>query len=262
MNMPQMALSGLGEPWLFKELGDVHWGMITDFLRVPSREIADEAGERLYSTFTRILLEVEPSLRGFRENDPLVIDSSLERHGASVFFARHRVAAPGSERGAEARATTMSTFARHGERGRNTSLVKGSPPIPDPDRLPSLPAMPPFGVEYRQRRAEEPEGELFACDYEILPPHDINGVGLLYFAAYPSIFDLCLERAEGRGFLLGHSTVSKDLCYFANSEPDEPLRFRLHAREEADGAVRHLASLYRGGDGKRMAEVRSVKRRA
>ena len=33
INMPQMALTGLGESWLFKELGDIHWAMITHFLR-------------------------------------------------------------------------------------------------------------------------------------------------------------------------------------------------------------------------------------
>jgi probable biosynthetic protein (TIGR04098 family) len=257
INMPQMALTGLGEAWLFKELGDVHWAMITHFLRTTSAAIADAQGDRLYATFTRILLLVEPSLRGFRENDLLEIDSTLERHGTGFFFGRHGLAA-GSGRG-EAR--TMSTFAKYGERGKNTSLMKGTPILPDPDAIPSLAEMPEFGVEYRARRAQEPEQNLYECDYKILPPHDINGVGLLYFAAYPSVFDLCLERSEGEGFLLSHSTVSKDIFYFANSEPTETLRFRLHSRGEENGLIRHTASLYRTSDGKRMAEVSSAKRR-
>ena len=29
LNMPQMALGGLSESWLFKELGDIHWRLIT-----------------------------------------------------------------------------------------------------------------------------------------------------------------------------------------------------------------------------------------
>lgn len=155
----------------------------------------------------------------------------------------------------------MSTFAKYGERGNNTSLVKGSPSMPNPDAVPSLDELPAFGLEYRQRRSAESPASQFECDYEILPPHDINGVGLLYFAAYPTIFDLCLERHEGRGFLIGHSTVSKDICYYANSEPTETLRFRLHAREEGDGLVRHTASLSRTSDGRRISEVISLKRR-
>lgn len=258
LNMPQMALSGLGESWLFKELGDIHWAMICRFLQSASAAIADDAGARLYATFTRILLEVDPSLRGFAENDRIEIASGLDRYGAGFFFGRHDVIGPR----ATARAQTMSTFAKYGERGRNTSLMKGTPVIPDPGAIPALPEFPAFGADYRTRRAADPGPVLFETTYEILPPHDINGVGLLYFAAYPTVFDLCLERAEGKGFLAAHSTAMKDICYFANSEPDETLVFRLHARaEEAGGLVRHVATLSRQSDGVRMAEATSLKRR-
>ncbi len=150
-------------------------------------------------------------------------------------------------------------FAKYGERGENTSLIKGSPILPDAAALPSLAALPAFGAEYRARRAAEPAAVIFESEYEILPTHDINGVGLLYFAAYPTVFDLCLERAEGKGFLIGHSTVSKDILYFANSEPTETLLFRLHAREQDGDVLSHTASLSRKSDGKRMSEVVSVK---
>lgn len=258
LNMPQMALTGLGEPWLFKEVGDIHWAMITAFLKSPSSAIKDEMGDRLYATFTRFQIEVTPSLRGFRENDTFEIASSLERFGASMFFGTHDV----TSANASCRARTMSTFAKYGERGANTSLIKGAPLIDTPDRLPSLDRFPEFGTEYRARRAQDPAETLFECEYEILPPHDINGVGLLYFASYPSVFDLCLEQLEGKGFLLGHSTVSKDLLYYANSEPTETLIFKLHAREDDGNLVRHTASLSRESDGKRMAEVVSVKQRS
>lgn len=257
INMPQMALSGLSEPWLFKEIGDLHWQMITEFLQSPSSAIQDEAGERLYATFTRLTLDVTPALVAVNENDMLRADSRLERYGASFFFGTHEFAAPG----ATCHARTMSTFAKHGERGKNTSLVKGAPILPDPEAVPSLDAFPEFGVEYRSRRAAEPGKAIFECDYEILPPHDINGVGLLYFAAYPTVFDLCLEQAEGKGFLMSHSTAGKDICYYANSEPDEVLTFRLYSKEiEADGTVVHHAALFRASDGVRMAEVISRKR--
>lgn len=258
INMPQMALSGLSEAWLFKELGDLHWQMITEFLQSPSSAISDDTGDRLYATFTRILLDVDPSLRGFRENDPLTIDAQLDRYGASIFFGTH-TASTGT---ATARAQTMSTFAKYGERGSNTSLIKGSPTMPRPDAIPALPQIPEFGRDYRARRALTQGDSLFECDYDILAPHDINGVGLLYFAAYPLIFDLCIARHEGPAFLLTHSTVRKDICYYANTEPDETLVFRLQARQEpSEGLIRHLATLSRKSDGVRIAEVESIKRR-
>lgn len=257
LEMPQMALTGLSESWLFKELGDMHWAMICAFLRRPSATISDETGARLYATFTRIRLEVPSTLRGFAENTPLAIDSHLNRHGGSFFFGTHEVT------GAEglARAHTMSTFAKYGERGNNTSLMKGTPVLPDPQAVPPLDAFPDFGVQYRDQRANPPAGARFECEYEILPTHDINGVGLLYFAAYPTIVDLCLEQAEGKGFLMGHSTIAKDVFYFANSEPDETLLFRIHDRvEEADGTLEHRVTLSRKSDDVRMAEVISRKR--
>lgn len=257
LNMPQMALSGLSESWLFKELGDVHWTMITDFLRSPSAAIADETGARLYATFTRIKLLADPVLLAFDENDVLTVDSTLQRYGASFFFADHEV----SGGDALCRVRTMSTFAKYGERGANTSLIKGAPVLPAPDEIASLPDFPEFGVEYRQRRAEGQDRSLWECDYEILPSHDINGIGLLYFAAYPSIFDLCIERHEGKGFLIDYSTVEKDVFYFANSDPEETLIFRLHERELDGDRVRHVGSLARKSDGKRMAEIASLKRR-
>lgn len=256
LGMPQMALSGLSESWLFKEAGDVHWAMISAFLGSPTSGITDDLGDRLYATFTRISLRVDPDLGSFKENADLGIASRLERFGAGFFFGTHDIVS------GEARGTvrTMSTFAKYGERGKNTSLIKGSPALHHPERIAPMPAFPDFGTEYRERRAAEAADVMFECEYEILAPHDINGVGLLYFAAYPTIFDLCIERFEGRGFLLSHSTVSKDVLYFANSDPTETLVFRLHARSVTDGLVTHNATLSRKSDGQRMCELVGVKR--
>lgn len=256
LNMPQMALSGLSESWLFKELGDIHWEMICNFLQTPSSAIADEAGDRLYATFTRLCLEVEPNLQGFKENQTLDLTSKLSRFGSSFFFGDHALNASGHGGAtAQCRARTMSTFSKYGERGSNTSLIKGTPSLPQPDALPSLADFPEFGQAYRQRRSEVPETVLFECPYEILPSHDINGVGLLYFAAYPTIFDLCIEQYEGKGFLLNASTTLKDVLYYANSEPTETLRFCLHSQTQKGNRKRYHCSLYRSSDGKRMAEA-------
>lgn len=257
LGMPQMALSGLSESWLFKEVGDVHWAMISAFLGSPTSGITDDLGDRLYATFTRFQLSLDPALSAFKENALLNIESRLERFGAGFYFGTHDIES-GNVRG---RVRTMSTFAKYGERGKNTSLMKGSPALQHPEHIAALDAFPDFGTEYRNRRAADPAEAIFETEYEILPPHDINGVGLLYFAAYPTIFDLCIDRYEGCGFLLGHTTASKDVLYFANSEPTETLVFRLHARDLQDGLVRHVATLSRKSDGQRMCELISLKRK-
>lgn len=256
LNMPQMALAGLSESWLFKELGDIHWEMICNFLQTPSSAITDDTGDRLYATFTRLRLEVEPHLRAFKENQTLDLQSQLSRFGSSFFFGDHTLLASGQGGApAQCKARTMSTFSKYGERGSNTSLIKGTPTLSQPELLPSLADFPEFGQAYRTRRAAPSETVLFECPYDILPSHDINGVGLLYFAAYPTIFDLCLEQYEGKGFLLEASTVLKDVLYYANSEPTETLRFCLHETEQTGSEKRYHCSLYRSSDGKRMAEA-------
>ncbi|MGL4278792.1 MAG: phosphopantetheine-binding protein, partial [Albidovulum sp.] len=131
LGMPQMALSGLSESWLFKEVGDVHWAMISAFLGSPTSGITDDLGDRLYATFTRIQLSLDPMLSAFKENALLNIDSRLERFGAGFYFGTHDIVS------GEARGTvrTMSTFAKYGERGKNTSLIKGAPTLHEPDRV-------------------------------------------------------------------------------------------------------------------------------
>lgn len=251
IGMPQMALSGLGEPWLFKEVGDMHWSMLGCFLGRESSRIADSAGNRLYATFARVRIEVGGTLRSFTENEAINLTGQLSRFGANVFFSDQLL----SGMGTQVRINAMSSFAMHAAAGDNTSLMRGNPPIPDPDALPSLDALPPFAIEYKTERENDDDRIIFQTDYEIMPPHDINGVGLIYFAAYPSIFDICVERYEGKGFLTSNSVEYRDVCYLSNARPDEILTVILHDRQEEGGTITHKGSIYRSSDMKRMAVI-------
>ncbi len=256
INQPQMAMRGLGESWLMKEIGDIHWSTLTRDLKSSSSALSDSSGARLYATFTRVSWRASHPLVEFRESEPLVLESHLSRHGAAMFFSHLH------GRGAVATldVDVMSSFAKYGEAGVNTSLLKGQPVIPDDSGARVLDGLPEFASEYRALRASDPGPSLFECDYELLPPHDINGVGLLYFAAYPMIMELCLMRHAGRAAVADWSLVERDICYFANADPTEVLRFRLHHLEEVDGVMRYTASLARTSDGKIMALSRAAKR--
>jgi probable biosynthetic protein (TIGR04098 family) len=257
LNMPQMALGGLSESWLFKEIGDLHWSLITTGLHTPSSRLADASGNRLYATFTRFQLSSTAPLAAYRENERITIEGKASRYGAGMFFSNVTVA--GDARSARAR--VMSSFSRYGEAGANTSLLKGQPEIPDTCDIPCLADLPEFAQDYRARRAQQLAAPLFECEYDIIAPHDINGVGLLYFAAYPIINDICATRYAGRAFATASSTRDRDVFYFANSDPDETLLFRLHRWEASDGAVTMEASLSRKSDGAPMAYVLTSKER-
>jgi probable biosynthetic protein (TIGR04098 family) len=247
VNMPQMAMEGLSESWLLKELGDMHWSMITRGLGSPSSELRDGNGNRLYATFTRIDYAFGGPLNAIAENTNLDLRGTIARFGAGTFvsdIAIGHVDAPGEAR-------LMSNFSRRGETG-NASLSKGQPAIPPDCPIPDGPP-PNFMREYRDRREATAPPALFETEYEIIPFHDINGVGLLYFASYPVISDICSLRYAAD--FAARSTISRDICYFANADTGDALVFRIHKWQRSGAALDIETSLSRKSDGRLMAHV-------
>jgi probable biosynthetic protein (TIGR04098 family) len=257
VNMPQMALGGLSELWLFKELGDIHWSLITHGLQTPSSRLKDAGGHRLYATFTRFQLSSNAGLAAYAENETLTIDAEMSRYGAGIFFSDATIRGDGRS----ARARIMSSFSKYGEAGANTSLLKGQPEIPADCEIPALAEFPEFGQEYRTRRAQPLAPAIFECRYEIIPTHDINGVGLLYFAAYPIINDICAMRHAGRGLATDFSTQRRDVFYFANCDPDETLTYRIHRWSAEGDRIEMEESISRTSDGVLMAYAMTDKER-
>lgn len=251
LNMPQMALGGLSESWLFKELGDLHWSMITSGLGVSSSALCDGNGSRLYATFTRLRIEATCPLLAFVENEDVSLHGAIERFGAGMFFSTISLQGPAKA----IRASAMSSFTKRGASNGNTSLLKGQAVIPPGCRIRELQAMPEIGDGYRLRRKSTPAPALFETEYEFIPYHDINGVGLLYFAAYPTISDICELRYMGLGnqWALTASSVSRDIFYFANSDIHDRLIYRVHSRKDRPGEIEIESSLSRASDGTLMA---------
>ena len=255
--MPQMSQSGLSEAWLFKELGDIHWELITRGLKRPSSELKDAAGDRLYATFTRFQLSSSAPMAAYRENETIAIDARIARFGAGMFF--NEATMQGTGKAATLR--IMSSFSKFGDAGANTSLLKGQPDIPADCAIPALAELPGFARDYREQRAGTLASPLFETEYEIVPVHDINGVGLLYFAAYPMIDDICAARHVGRADFARLSTAARDVFYFANCDADDSVIYRLHGFEQADDHVALEASLSRKSDGALMARIVTRKSR-
>jgi probable biosynthetic protein (TIGR04098 family) len=251
LNMPQMAIGGLSESWLFKELGDIHWNILAKALGQPTRLISDSAGDRIYATFTRIQLRSSCALGSYKENEHIDIVSGMSRHGAGLYLSE--AVANGAMGSIQAR--LMSSFSKFGATGSNTSLFKGLPELPPDCGIPALPDVPEFARDYQGRRAETLAPPIFECEYEIMPSHDINGVGLLYFAAYPMIDDICAARYGGRRYATGLSTRYRDIFYFGNSDADDKLIYRLHRRAGDDDSVEIESSISRKSDGSLMARI-------
>jgi len=257
LNMPQMALGGLSEHWLFKELGDMHWGMLTKAFACPSHLLRDDEGQRIYATFTRIRLESTCPIADFEENEPLDLEISMSRHGAGMFFGDAAV----NGRSGSIQAKLMSSFSKFGQGSSNMNLLKGLPTIPSDFPIPAVSGFPAFGQDYRARRAQVLSSAIFECEYELIPAYDINGVGLLYFAAYPIINDICAARHGGRSVMTDFSTVRRDVFYFGNSDPNETLLYRLHEWHADDDSIDMAASICRKSDRNVIAHVLTGKMR-
>lgn len=253
LEMPQMAIGGLSESWLFKELGDLHWSLISRALNTRSSAISDGVGDRLYATFVRVRIAAGRPLSSFTENESLDIEARIARYGAGVFISQ--AAAIGAE--TTITADIVSSFSKRGEASGNSRLLKGQPIIPPGCTIPELERSPDFLIGHRERRNALPTESLFVCDYTPQPYHDLNGVGLLYFAAYPIISDLCALRYADRGnrWAVETSTLSRDVCYFGNCDLDDRILYRLHRFEESDGALVVENTLWRASDGALMAHV-------
>jgi len=253
LGMPQMAMGGLSEAWLLRTLGDVHWRLIGAGLGTHPSAIADGLGNRLYPAFSRIRYAASAPLARFEEGESLRLAASLSRHGGSIFLSTARI---GGEGGRTIEAELMSTFSYRATAGRNADLQRGQPVLPPGCPIPAHQAMPAFAEGYRERRrrSTEPRPVLADAKYELLPQHDINGVGLLYFAAYPAIADICEMRASGRGaaWALEASPVARDICFFANADIDHRLEWRLHGNAPDGGGAE--ASIVRD-DGVVMADL-------
>jgi probable biosynthetic protein (TIGR04098 family) len=243
INMPQMAMGGLSESWLFKELGDMHWQMLTDGLQSPSSALCDGSGNRLYATFTRISVAIA-ALSSYQENGLFILTGEISRFGGGMFFSEIDVTS--------GRAQLMSSFSKRGENGSNVALLKEQPKIPPNCKIAEHSSLPPICEEYRAVRAADLPDSIFSCDYEIVPQHDVNGVGLLYFAAYPIISDICESRFASPK---NSSTIKRDVFYFSNCDPDETLVFRLHRRNSSNSILESETSLSRKSDGVLMSRI-------
>ena len=264
LNMPQMAQGGLSESWLMKEAGDMHWRAIAKGLNTPSDNITDTRDERLYATFVRIRWQSSAALSDFVENEHIDIDLNLSRWGKGFYSGQFNLNSEDKNVGVEMLTSFVS------REGGNEGLQKGEPTQAPDAWVNSLKDRPTFMDECRDMRKDEPkthttlgydfplntDKEIFTWERKLNPYTDLNGVNLLYFAAYPPILDTGeWNYAQGGDLGLDTSLVGRDIFYFANCSPGDTMIYRLRYFEVQDGHIYSFADLYRKSDQTRMCRV-------
>ncbi len=265
IRMPQMANGALSESWLLKYLGDKHWLLLSEGFNKKSSEFKDNSGNRLYATFVRINYSTS-SLNNFKENETINFNSKIEGFGSSTFISNIN----GKSSINKIKATLLTTFSIR-INANNNEINKGNVDL-IPNRIAQLSKTPNHLNEYRLLRKglldeissdfgifPNVDNVIFSCEYEVNPYYEINGVGLLYFAAYPIVSDSCCLKYfnDNKSFL--YSTIYRDIFYFANCNPADKIIFQLNFIEQKENIIKTLTTLFRKSDNKLLAKILTVK---
>ena len=265
IRMPQMANSALSESWLLKYLGDKHWFLLSEGFNKKSSEFKDENGNRMYATFVRISFSTSP-LISYKENEIINFNSKIEGFGNHTFISSIK----GKSSACEIYATLLTTFSTRAN-DNNNEISKSNLDLIT-TRISQLSKTPIHLNDYRLLRKgllEEisssfgnfpiTDNIIFSCEYEVNPYYDINGVGLLYFAAYPIISDSCSLKYFNDTKSISSQTVYRDIFYFANCNPMDKIIFQLNFIDQNENIIRTLTSLYRQSDNRLLAKILTAK---
>ena len=264
IRMPQMANNSLSESWLLKHIGDTHWQLLAKGFNKKSSEFKSENNNRLYATFLRIKYVIAP-LSAFLENEIISFRSNIKGYGNNTFLSE--ISGECSEK--KLQSILMTTFSER-ESMDNTKISKCEPKVKS-DNIVSLSKKPLFLNDYRLLRKglieeiDSPHGvfiindeEIYSCFYDINPYYDVNGVGLLYYAAYPLISDSCYLKFFPSS--INYQTVYRDIFYFANSKSNDRIIFKLNSISENEFHIKTLTTLYRESDNQLLARILTVKK--
>lgn len=280
IHLPQTDATGLSENWLFKHCGEMHWDHLCAAIGVSgvnSKEMRDDAGNRLYPTFVAIKGRYATPLSTVQMDQHFETTVKLNHYGRAFF---HSAIAFKNE---EARfdLEMLTTFVARNKSGLNelhqslpsANLVYNSEPFNSPPPI--------LKLSRKLRHAELIEYDLLGyrfslsehdrglqMSFEPSPYIDYNGAGLLYFAAYPTIADTLERQLIGRHQLAEttrdwsaqSSTVARDVFYYRNLDLGKKLIATLKRFDRVEENVILHTQLTGEVDGKPLADIFTAKR--
>lgn len=280
INMPQMAVIGLSENWLFRYSGDRHWQALCESLGTPSHELMDSEGNRLYPSFVAIRTRYSIPSSAVVENETFEVGTTLSRYGNAIFTSENMF----HNKRCRLHIEMVTKFVARRFEGqnklRNSSLrpeVISSAPeqdLPHP-LLKSFQMMKSCTTKsYAVNSKEIFDDPKFQPQVNIVvnPYIEFNGAGLLYFASYPTIADqverlLVNEHELGLGdrdWAFAAGTVARDIFYFGNLDVGEDIcgtmkSFALDNDSTHGRIVKIHTSLANAGSGAVLAEIYTIK---
>ncbi|WP_433618266.1 LnmK family bifunctional acyltransferase/decarboxylase [Dactylosporangium sp. CA-139114] len=249
------------------QVGDWTWQTVSELCGTDAFTARDETGAPTYLAFYYYHLRGsrEMHLRRFTFGDRLRVLSACYGYGSESVLTLHRIALAGDP-AAEAEkldpvefyerphagclyVETFNRWVTRSAQRSNRDLVRSAPVDFRHEHLPILPERySPRAVYHRARTArtfDEGPAEVVVdghtTTYRLDPTRDLNGVGLVYFAAYFSIVDTAVWRLWQ---LLGRDEeqylrlrlTDERVCYLGNADAGTVLTLTARLRRHADGA--------------------------
>ncbi|MBW8093743.1 biosynthesis cluster domain-containing protein [Streptomyces hygroscopicus subsp. hygroscopicus] len=290
---------------VFGQIGDWTWEAVAAACGTNVHAARTADGRPAYLSFYYYRVRGGRTLHphGLTFGDELRVDSRVFQYGGQSAVTLHRLAPAGLDLPdgpldpAEVYerphpdclyAENFNRWIARSRPGSNESLARTAPPGFAHRHLPRLPnAHSPRSPVGRAREAGTfhpvpppgfaPSGPGFSCGYELDTVRDLNGAGLVYFAAYFAIFDTALLRSWrslGRPDeqFLRRRVVDERIGFFGNADPGTVLRIEVRRwrgtgserpgaeiadmalRDAASGRLLAVASIETGPDGDAAAE--------
>ncbi|MBZ5536475.1 MAG: hypothetical protein LAO31_11005 [Acidobacteriia bacterium] len=216
IGMPFTGLNNLCEGPLLQRVGDLRWNQLSALCGVPSKELADSDGQRLYSTFfyVEIAFPEDRPMASYGENDRIKFLCTMKRFGYSMLDGVTYLMMPGDSsetsappfggiEGAVAAgipAVRLSNIFVMQFAGAEW-LKKSRPANPGFERIPESALAPDSYTAVKQAEKDgyfAPPGKTYIpmtrgpvkIEYRLVPDRDLNGAGLVYFANYPVFLDI------------------------------------------------------------------------
>jgi probable biosynthetic protein (TIGR04098 family) len=243
LGMPHLGRNNLSESALFKTIGHDRWKQIQELGGVPTAQIRDDAGSRLYATFYFLELHLSPDnpLSAYGENDVLTFTTDVSHYEKVYLDGRHGIA---DQQDHWIRTSNVFIYQERGPSKLSVSV----PATMDFSRIDAL-ENPPDSLDLcRQAKAKSAFWDAAPEDialfdgkkeyiYRIDTDRDLNGAGLVYFANFISILDLA-EREILSGLpdpipaelLDARSPYQRRVGYYGNALSTDRLHISLAAR--------------------------------
>ncbi|MDF1719812.1 MAG: hypothetical protein P1U65_03975 [Minwuia sp.] len=275
VGMPQMAVKGLSENWLFKHCGDSHWSELSRIFGARSQDFISDSGARIYSSFVAIRGRYAVPLSEIQENTEIDFSVVMDHFGMSILRSRHT----GHIDGEPVINMEMLTKFVAREREGSNDLVRASMrpvPVHPIDDMGQPPELVRDFQKVRAGKANEitvpgcatgkPIPTIDPGVYEPNPYTDYNGAGLLYFASYPAISDHMERKAVklrlDTDWSLHSGTVQRDIFYFGNLDLGKHIEMKVVGAEFL-GAEQEFArldtSMMEAGTDRLLARICTIK---